>query len=38
MKQAAEIEKKTLGEAHPGYTVSLNNLAEVLQEQVSFSI
>ena len=38
MKQVVEIEKKTLGEAHHSYTVSLNNLAEVQQKQVSFSI
>ncbi|MDZ7905984.1 MAG: tetratricopeptide repeat protein [Cypionkella sp.] len=31
-RQAMEIDRKTLGEDHPDYATSLNNLAGLLQD------
>jgi tetratricopeptide (TPR) repeat protein len=32
-REALEIDRKTIGEAHPGYAIDLNNLAGVVQAQ-----
>jgi len=36
-QQALEIDRATIGEAHPDYAIDLNNLAGVLSDQGKFA-